>query len=279
MGFGIWNLGFVVMPRLGVNIDHIATLREARKCGIPDPALSLVFLEKCGVDQVTLHLREDRRHIQDRDLEQVILGARIPVNLEMALIPEMVEIARKLKPATCTLVPEKRQEITTEGGLDCKTTFNSLKKELPRLKEKGMRVSLFIDPDKTQIDCAFDLRVDAVELHTGTYCEAFARVTPPPVPLPQGEGGITPSPLRGEGWGEGDVAKEFQRLRDAASYAAQKGLKVFAGHGLNTQNLPPVVTIREIEEYNIGHSIIARAVFVGLEGAIKEIQKILNPKH
>ncbi|MBI4412118.1 MAG: pyridoxine 5'-phosphate synthase, partial [Deltaproteobacteria bacterium] len=195
-------------PRLGVNIDHIATLREARKCGIPDPIDSLVILEKCGVDQVTLHLREDRRHIQDRDLEQVVQKARIPVNLEMALTGEMVEIARQaatrqaasarnLKPTTATIVPEKRQEITTEGGLDCRSNIHLLEEETPRLKEKGIRVSLFIDPDRTQIDLAAKLGADAVELHTGTYCEAFARVTPPPVPLPQGEGGITPSPLRG----------------------------------------------------------------------------------
>ncbi|MBI2339733.1 MAG: pyridoxine 5'-phosphate synthase [Deltaproteobacteria bacterium] len=263
-------------PRLGVNIDHIATLREARKCGIPDPVASLPILEECGVDQVTLHLREDRRHIQDRDLEAVIQKATIPVNLEMALTDEMVGIALRLKPATATIVPEKRQEITTEGGLDCERNVHLLEKEIPRLKDKGIRVSLFIDPDRTQIDLAAKLRADAVELHTGTYCEAFGRVTPPPVPLPQGEGGITPSPLRGEGRGEGDVAKEFQRLRDSARYAAQKGLKVFAGHGLNTQNLLPVVSIREIEEYNIGHSIIARAVFVGLEAAIREIQEILK---
>lgn len=258
---------FVVMPRLGVNIDHIATLREARKCGIPDPVDSLVILEKCGVDQVTLHLREDRRHIQDRDLEEIIKRARIPVNLEMAITGEMVEIARRLRPATsgvatATIVPEKRREITTEGGLDCEGNIHLLEKEIPRLKEKGIRVSLFIDPDEKQIDLSAKLRADAVELHTGSYCEAYSH-----------NPSFTSPYLKGR---TGGVTAELERLRDAAAHAAQKGLKVFAGHGLNTQNLPSVVSIREIEEYNIGHSIIARAVFAGLEGAVREIQEILK---
>lgn len=235
--------------RLGVNIDHIATLRKVRKTSYPDPVQSLPLLQKCGVDQVTCHLREDRRHIQDRDLERIIKSQTLPVNMEMALTKEMVEICRRLRPATCTLVPEKRKEITTEGGLDCRHHFEALKREVPRLREKGIRFSLFIDPDLEQIDLSAELQADGVELHTGTFCEAF---------------------------GTPNESQELIRLKKAAEHASGRGLKVFAGHGLNTENLPPVVTIKEIEEYNIGHSIISRAVFVGLEEAIREIQRILN---
>lgn len=237
------------MPRLGVNIDHIATLREARKTSYPDPVESLPILGRCGVDQVTCHLREDRRHIQDNDLRRLVGKKILPVNLELAPTREIIDIAVSIKPGTCTFVPEKRNEITTEGGLDCKVNFKSLKREIPRLEKAGIRTSLFVDPDPRQIDLSAELGAFAVELHTGTYCESF---------------------------GTSSEKDELCRLKEAARYAVKKGLKVFAGHGLNTNNLPLVVAIREIEEYNIGHSIIARAVFVGLEEAIREVQAILN---
>lgn len=236
-------------PRLGVNIDHIATLRQARGTNYPDPLESLQILLKCKVDQVTCHLREDRRHIQDHDLSRLIQSESLPVNLELAVYEEIIDLALKLKPHTCTFVPEKREEITTEGGLDCQKHFDELKKVISKMKEVGIRSSLFIDPDLIQIDLSAKLEAEAIELHTGTFCECYRK----------------PS-----------EKVELERLRKAAKHAAGKGLKVFAGHGLNIDNLTPVVTISEFEEYNIGHSIIARAVFVGLEQAIKEIQDILK---
>lgn len=237
------------MVRLGVNIDHIATLRQARGTDYPDPVLSLPILEKTDVDQITVHLREDRRHIQDDDVKKIIKLSKLPINLEMALTEEMIDIACRLKPATCTIVPEKREEITTEGGLDVAYHYNSLKKFLPQLFSKNIRVSLFIDPDKEHIDLTHDLGIKAIELHTGNYCEVF---------------------------GQDNQGFELDRLKSAAKYAHAKGISVFAGHGLNIENLAPVVSISEIEEYNIGHSIISRAVFHGLEAAILEIQNILK---
>lgn len=237
------------MPRLGVNIDHIATLREARKIDYPDPFESLEILARLKVDQVTCHLREDRRHIKDHDLKRIIESRLLPVNMEMAATDEMTEIAALLKPHTCTLVPEKRAEITTEGGLDCKNQFKTLGKCIQMLKKSGVRVSLFIDPDPDQMEASLDLGVPAIEIHTGAFCEAF---------------------------GTDREGAELKRLQTAAQYASQKKLNVFAGHGLNRTNLPSVVPILEIKEYNIGHSIIARAIFVGLEQAIREIQEILK---
>ena len=235
--------------RLGVNIDHIATLREVRKGKYPDPFLSLSILKECDVAQVTCHLREDRRHIQDHDLERIIKSKILPVNMEMGATSEMIEIARKLKPHTCTLVPEKRRELTTEGGLDLIKNFSSLKKKIPLLKEKGIRVSLFIDPDLKQVVKALELKVDGVEFHTGSYAHAF---------------------------GSKKEEKEFSRLLKSSHFGSQKGLPIFAGHGLDVANLPRLVQISEIEEYNIGHSIMVRAIFVGLKEAIMEIQRCLH---
>lgn len=236
------------MPRLGVNIDHIATLREVRKASYPDPFDALPILLKCGVDQVTLHLREDKRHIQDADVKQFIAAAKIPVNLEMAVTKEMVAFASRHKPHTCTFVPEKRQEITTEGGLNLfqKTIFIS--KAIQALAGKGIRVSLFIDPDTRQIQKASELGVEAIELHTGSYAEAC---------------------------GGSREKTELKRLQKAVTQAQSLGLHVFAGHGLTLKNVRPLVKIKGIEEYNIGHSIIARSVMVGLEKAIREMQSVL----
>lgn len=237
------------MPLLGVNIDHIATVRQARRIACPDPIESLPILVRCGVHQVTLHLREDRRHIQDHDLKRVIEAKALPVNLEMAATDDMVAVARQFLPLTCTLVPEKREEVTTEGGLDLVKNFDRLKSVVPRLADAGMKVSLFIDPDPAQIEKAAALGVGAVELHTGAYCEAY---------------------------GTRDQKKEWDRLKVATALGKREGLAVYAGHGLNRDNLREVIVIREIEEVNIGHAIVARAIFVGLEEAIKEILEILR---
>lgn len=237
------------MPRLGVNIDHLATVRQARKIATPDPVESLPILVCCGVHQVTLHLREDRRHIQDHDLKRVIEAKALPVNLEMAATDDMVAVVRECRPQTCTLVPEKREEITTEGGLDLVRNFDRLKSVVPRLAEAGMKVSLFIDPDPAQIEKAVALGVGAVELHTGGYCEAY---------------------------GTRDQKKEWDRLKVATALGKREGLAIYAGHGLNRNNLREVTDIPGIEEVNIGHSIVARALFIGLEAAIKEILEILR---
>lgn len=248
--------------RLGVNIDHIATLRQARKSRYPDPFDSLVVLQKCRVDQVTIHLREDRRHIRDDDLTRIAEAKILPVNLEMAVTEAMLAIALKSKPETCTFVPEKREEITTEGGLDCVRGAKRIGQAADKLQRKGMRVSLFIDPDEDQVRMAAKLGADGIEIHTGEYCNLleafFAR--------------------RGHYRFDSDskIGLALNRIRSAAVLGKSLGLAVFAGHGLHVGNLSPVVKIAEIEEYNIGHAIIARAVFVGLEKAIKEVQKVLR---
>ncbi len=234
--------------RLGVNIDHIATLREVRKANYPDPVEALLLLKECGVDQVTCHLREDRRHIQDHDLDRLLALNILPVNLEMALTDQMLQKACAAKPHTVTLVPEKRQEITTEGGLNLGPLLGRLKSDIRKMQDLGIRVSLFIDPNSEQVDLASKLKADAIELHTGTYCESF---------------------------GTNQENSQWQRLYEATLQAEKFGLLVFAGHGLTIQNLPRLTKITEIQEYNIGHSIIARSVFVGLKEAILEVQKIL----
>lgn len=238
-------------PRLGVNIDHMATLREARKVSYPAPVDALMILKECSVDQVTIHLREDRRHIQDQDLEIIVAAGILPVNLEMAATEEMTRIACLRKPHTATLVPEKRQEVTTEGGLDCSGQFQRVAQVVKELRQSGIRASLFIDPDLTQVRASKEIGADAIELHTGTYCN------------------IDPTQQR-------EIENEIHKIREATHLGVNLGLKVFAGHGLNCSNLKPILAIPEIEEYNIGHAIIARAVFVGLKAAIQEIQKILG---
>jgi len=238
-----------IKRRLGVNLDHVATLRQARREGFPNPLDCLCVLEECGVDQVTLHVREDRRHMCEDDLAAFIRQEKLPVNLEMAGTSEMLALALKYKPKTCTLVPEKREEITTEGGLDLVTHQASLLKIIQSLKKSGIIVSLFIDPDKEQIRMANGLGADAIEIHTGTYARNF---------------NMTGHEL------------ELGRILKATTLATGNGLKVFAGHGLDTINLPPLVRIAEIEEYNIGFSIIARSIMVGLKQAILEIQQVLH---
>lgn len=248
-------------PRLGVNIDHIATLREARKVSYPDPLESLSSLKKCSVDQVTIHLREDRRHIQDHDLHHIVHSKILPVNLEMAVTDEMVKIASQIPVQVCTFVPEKRREITTEGGLDVFKNKRKIARAILRLKKEGRRVSLFIDPCEKQVRASFEVGVDAVELHTGTYCDVLEKNF-------QRE--------KKYDFKKTNVKKEIKKIETSTALAHSLKLKVYAGHGLHRRNLSPLIGIPEIEEYNIGHAIIARAVFVGLENAVREIRKVLR---
>ena len=232
---------------LGVNVDHVATVRQARRGRHPDPVHAALLCEQSGADSITMHLREDRRHIQDRDLFALQELMQTRINLEMAVTPEMVAIARRLLPADACLVPEKRAEVTTEGGLDVIGGFDAVQAATRELAGAGIRVSLFIDPDEAQIDAAARAGAAAVELHTGSYAEAT---------------------------GAGQ-ARELERLRYAARHAAETGLRVNAGHGLNYHNVQPVAAIAEIVELNIGHAIVARALFSGLATAVREMKALM----
>ena len=232
--------------RLYINIDHVATLRQARRGLEPDPVEAAAACEAAGADGITAHLREDRRHIQDADIERLKRSVRTYFNLEMACVAEMLEIARKLKPEQVTLVPERREEITTEGGLDIATDPQRIRNAIDALSEAGIRVSLFIDPTRAAVEQSKKLRVPAVELHTGSYSHH-----------PESEHTIA-------------------ALRDSAQRGADLGLAVHAGHGLTLHNVGPVSLIPEIEELNIGHSIISRAVFVGIDRAVKEMREAMN---
>jgi pyridoxine 5-phosphate synthase len=233
---------------LGVNIDHVATLRQARRAHYPDPVHAALQAELAGADSITLHLREDRRHIQDRDV-QVMRGAlQTRMNLEMAVTEEMIRIAANIKPQDCCLVPESRQEVTTEGGLNVAGQAARIADAVAALGAAGIRVSLFIDPDASQIEAARRAGAPVIELHTGAYADA------------QG----------------GAQAREFERLRNAAKLAASVGLIVNAGHGLHYHNVEPIAAIAEIVELNIGHSIIARAIFDGLPKAVRDMKELMR---
>lgn len=232
--------------RLYINIDHVATLRQARRAPYPDPVAAARLCEEAGADGITAHLREDRRHIQDADVEALATGARTPFNLEMAATAEMTAIALRLRPHQVTLVPEKREEITTEGGLDLFVDPVRLEECLAALNAAGIRTSLFIDPDRRQIDRAAHLAVAAIELHTGTYCHH-----------PQ-------------------VPEHLAALRDASTHARAAGLAVHAGHGLTLANVGPVAAIPECEELNIGHGIVGHAVFVGLSEAVRAMRRAMD---
>jgi pyridoxine 5-phosphate synthase len=238
------------MPaRLGVNVDHVATLRQARRAAYPDPVAAAVMAELAGADQITIHLREDRRHIQDRDLQVLRKTVTSRLNLEMAVAAEMLRIAYEVKPDVVTLVPERREELTTEGGLDAVGGREGVRKAVKTLRDAEIEVSLFIDPDLDQVKAAHRAEAHAVELHTGRYCEARLAA---------------------------DRRRELGRLVDACKAAAKLGLGVAAGHGLNYQNVLPVAAIAEIEELNIGHAIVARAVLVGMERAVREMKELLR---
>ncbi|MDD4857437.1 MAG: pyridoxine 5'-phosphate synthase [Candidatus Krumholzibacteria bacterium] len=234
--------------RLGVNIDHVATLREARKATEPDPVTAAMAAEHGGADQITFHLREDRRHIQNRDARLITELAQTKVNMEMAATSEMQEIALALRPDSVTLVPENREEVTTEGGLDLLKASDKVAPILKALREGGIKVAAFLNPDQAQIKEAAKLGFDAIEIHTGEYANA----------------------------GRTDVERALRAIRDAASSISKHGLKVHAGHGLTYHNVLPIVEIAEIEELNIGHSIISRAIFVGIEQAVREMAALLR---
>jgi len=233
---------------LGLNIDHIATLRQARRARYPDPIHAALTAEMAGADSITLHLREDRRHIQDNDVHVLRGLLKTRMNLEMAVTDEMLGIAATVRPGDCCLVPEKRQEITTEGGLDVASQVPRMTEATRMLAGHGIRVALFIDPDARQIEAAAQIGAAAVELHTGAYAEASGS----------------------------QQASELERLNSGARLAARLGLEVHAGHGLNYHNVQPVAAIRDIVELNIGHAIIARAVFDGITAAVRDMKQLMT---
>jgi pyridoxine 5-phosphate synthase len=238
------------MPaRLGVNVDHVATLRQSRRTLYPDPVAAAALAELAGAEQITIHLREDRRHIQDRDLQILRRTVATRLNLEMAATQDMVKIAWEVKPDTATLVPERREELTTEGGLDVVGGRDAVRRTVKTLRDAEIEVSLFIDPDLDQVKAAHRAEAEVVELHTGRYCDARLAA---------------------------DRRKELSRLIDACKAAAKLGLEVAAGHGLNYENVVPVAAIPEIEELNIGHSIVGRAVLVGFERAVREMKALIE---
>jgi pyridoxine 5-phosphate synthase len=233
--------------RLGVNVDHVATVRQARKVEAPDPVEAALLAEKAGADGITVHLREDRRHIQERDVELMRQRLKTKLNLEMAVTPAMVALAEKLRPDDACFVPEKREELTTEGGLDVVANKQKILEAVKRLQDRGIHVSLFIDPQKNQLETAKAVGAYAVEIHTGAYCNAAGA----------------------------EREKERDAVAAAAALAHSLGLEVHGGHGLNYDNVLSIVTIPEIVELNIGHSIIARAVIVGIEQAVREMKQVL----
>ncbi len=236
------------MVRLGVNIDHVATVRQARKTVEPDPVSAAVIAEMAGADQITIHLREDRRHIQNRDARLIREVVKTALNLEMAATTEMQEIALALHPDSVTLVPEKREEVTTEGGLDLVSAGLGVGDLIGTLKNAGIKVCAFLDPDLEQVKQAAHAKCDAVEIHTGSYANAPA-----------------------SSW-----AKELEKIKEAASAIRHFGLAVHAGHGLGYHNVPPILQVPEIEELNIGHAIISRSIFVGLDRAVRDMLKLMG---
>jgi pyridoxine 5-phosphate synthase len=240
--------------RLYVNIDHVATIREARKTDEPDPVQAAAAAEHAGADGITVHLREDRRHIQDADVSALARSVRTVLNLELGAHADIVRFATRIKPLQATLVPEKRQEITTEGGLALRKTDRRLKDAIARLRDAGIRVSLFIDPSVKTIDVAGELGVPAIELHTGKYANAS----------------------KGKASTELRRTKALNELREAVAHAKSIGLAVHAGHGLTYQNVRPVAAIPGIEELNIGHSIVSNAIFWGMEEAVRRMRALVD---
>ncbi len=234
--------------RLGVNIDHVATVREARGSAYPDPVRAAKIAEAAGADGITAHLREDRRHISDLDIERLSRELRIPLNFEMAATDEMLEIALRAKPHAACIVPEKREERTTEGGIDAAGQHNRLAPLVRQLAAARIRVSLFVEPDKLQLDAAKALGAPVVELHAGAYCDA------------QGD----------------EQARLLQKLRDCAAYGASLGLEIHAGHGLTYDNVKPIAATAEVRELNIGHFLVGEAIFIGLESSIRRMRALMD---
>jgi pyridoxine 5-phosphate synthase len=240
------------MPRLGVNIDHVATIRQARQASEPDPVFAAEIAESAGADSITVHLREDRRHINDRDVKILRQMVKSRLNLEMSIAPSIVNIACRIKPDQATLVPEKRQEITTEGGLNIIIQERKIKNVIQKLKIKGILVSVFIEADMEQIKAAKRVKADAIELHTGTYANARTQK---------------------------NVDRQLSNLSHAAEFAKSLGLHVYAGHGLNYQNVVKLLKqIPDIEELNIGHSIVSRAVLTGMDEAVRSMKILIEKK-
>ncbi len=237
------------MPDLMVNIDHVATIREARGTYFPDPVYAAGIVEMAGASGIIVHLREDRRHIKDRDLRMLREVVKTKLNLEMAATDEMVEIAIDVLPDMITLVPEKREELTTEGGLDVVTLADRLKRVVERVKQKGIKVSMFVDPEEKQIKASKEIGAHMIEIHTGRYCDATT---------------------------DGQREKEFEHVVKAAKIGKALGLGVNAGHGLHYHNVRRIALIPEIDELSIGHSIIARAVFVGLDRAVRDMLQLIK---
>jgi pyridoxine 5-phosphate synthase len=237
-----------LLPKLGVNIDHIATVREARKTYEPDPVWAAAAAELGGADGITIHLREDRRHIQDRDLRVLRETVTVPLNLEIACVEEILAIACETKPTQATLVPEKREEVTTEGGLDVVGNYDHVERAVKQLVDAGIYVSLFLDPEASQIDAAARMGAQAVELHTGQYA-------------------LNQFPHRG---------KELTKLSNAGQQIRQLGMRLHAGHGLNYQNVIPVARLEGMYELNIGHSIVARSIMIGMQAAVREMKELIN---
>ena len=233
--------------RLGVNIDHVATVRNARGGGSPDPIKAALIAQNAGADGITAHLREDRRHIKDEDIERLMAEIELPLNFEMAATNEMTDIALRLKPNAVCIVPEKRMEITTEGGLDLISQFDRLKSICDQLNDNGLRISLFIEPDLRQIETAVKLKVPIIELHTGTYSELESD----------------------------DKENELKRIQRAVDYANELGIECHAGHGLNFENVGPIASIEKITELNIGHFLIGESIFIGLTSAIGKMKHIM----
>ena len=231
--------------RLGVNVDHVATLRQARRTPYPDPVAAALVAEAAGADSITVHLREDRRHIQERDVVVLVERLRTRLNLELAVTDDMIEFAIRTRPADCCLVPERREELTTEGGLDVAGAQARIAAACELLSDAGIRVALFVDPERAQLDAARAVGAPVVELHTGSYADAA------------------------------DPAVQLARLKDAARHASEIGLEVHAGHGLTNENVGPVAAIPEIIELNIGHAIVADAVFIGLAAAVTRMQRAI----
>ena len=237
------------MTRLFVNVDHVATIREARRTQEPDPLKAALMAEKMGADGITVHLREDRRHIQDKDVRIIHNNISTKLNLEMAAVDEMVAISLELKPYQVSLVPEKRQEITTEGGLDVCSQVPDLIDIRKRIKNEGILFSLFVDPDINQLEACKEVKADSIEINTGNYSEL-----------------LTPK----------DLEIELSRIQKASKYASDMGLRVFAGHGLNYDNVKAIAAIPEVEELNIGHFLVAQSVYVGMENAVKRMINIIE---
>ncbi|MDD5409494.1 MAG: pyridoxine 5'-phosphate synthase [Candidatus Omnitrophica bacterium] len=237
------------MPKLGVNIDHVATLRQARRGDLPDPVYAAFLCEEAGAHSIVAHLREDRRHIQDADIKRLRRSVKTRLNLEMAVSPEIVKIACKIKPYQATLVPERREELTTEGGLNVTGNLKIISAGMLKLKKAGIQVSLFIDPDKDQIDSATKIGAKIIELHTGRYADAKS---------------------------SDQRKKSFNEIRWAVNYAKLRGLAVNAGHGLNYANVRQIAGLEGIEELNIGYSIICKALYVGLYKAVREMRELIK---